>query len=242
MDHKKRVILICAILAVVFSLLFIVIRPVTVLFLVSYFFALVGLAGFCYTSCYVIDHKDSYPWLLALPKTALTYLIIELIISAVVVLLEQLAKWNANAVGLMELIGKLNLASGWYVLIHAALLLIFVIRIIALRGGQEHIEARGEQVRKKILSLKLLQADVELLASEASDEGLKKDLSALAEAIRFSDPMSADALTPLEGAIEAKVAKLKLAISDNILKNADVIIKEVNLLIEERNKKCKLLK
>ncbi len=242
MDHKKRIILICAILALMFSLLFIVIRPVTVLFFVSYAFALLGLAGFCCATLYMNDQRKSYPWLAALPAAALTYLIIELAISAIVVLVEQLAKWNKGAEGFIALIGKLHLAPGWYVLIHAVLLMVFVIRVIVLRGGQEHIEARGEEVRQKTFSLGLLRADVETLASRANDGAVKKELATLAEAIRYSDPMSAQSLLPLEGMIEAKVAELRHAVEAGGTDDAFALVKEVLLLIEERNRKCKLLK
>lgn len=65
---------------------------------------------------------------------------------------------------------------------------------------------------------------------------IKTDLQQLAEKIRFSDPMSDYSLEEIEGKIAAKISELRTE-SDKI-----IIIQELNFLITERNKKCKILK
>lgn len=152
MDHKRRIIVISAVIAVIFTLLFLVIRPVTALFLISYAFTLAGLAALCWAVCALAREKESYPWAAAIPFAVRNYLIISLVISGIAVLLEQLAKWNAGAVRLVEFIGRLNLQPGWYLLIHFVLLLVFAIRVIMLRGGKEHIEALDAQTKAKVAS------------------------------------------------------------------------------------------
>ena len=54
--------------------------------------------------------------------------------------------------------------------------------------------------------------------------------------MRFSDPMSNEKLAVLEDKISLAVENLKS--SDNKMK----IIEELNLLLDERNRKCKILK
>ena len=69
-----------------------------------------------------------------------------------------------------------------------------------------------------------------------SNSEAKRMLLQLAEKIRFSDPMSADELQDVESKIISKLEELK-----NCAEKA-AIIQELNLLLIERNKKCKFLK
>lgn len=64
----------------------------------------------------------------------------------------------------------------------------------------------------------------------------KEQLEQLAEKIRFSDPMSNEQLAVLEDKISLAVENLKS--SDDKMK----IIEDLNLLLDERNRKCKILK
>ena len=68
------------------------------------------------------------------------------------------------------------------------------------------------------------------------DANVKTALTQLVEKIRFSDPMSSEQLANLENQISTKITELKTAA------NKKDIIDELNLLIDERNKKCKILK
>jgi hypothetical protein len=176
----------------------------------------------------MFNKKNSYPWIAAIPGQALAYLVIEAVLSVAVVLLEQLNVFVLPAV--------------WFLALHVVVLAILVIRIIMLFGGAEHIEARGEEVKQKVRSLRLLQTDVETLASQATNEHLKRGLAGLVESIRFSDPMSTVALAPLEGAIEANVAELRLAMGNNDASKAEALIEKISLLLEERSRKCRVLK
>lgn len=61
------------------------------------------------------------------------------------------------------------------------------------------------------------------------------------EAVRYSDPMSNDALAGVESQITLKFNELSEAVSggaDNVKNIADELV----ILIGDRNKKCKLLK
>ena len=238
--NKKNVLLITGILAVLFSLLFIVIHPATNVFIISYVFAIVGLAGLCWSVWYVLDNKKSYPWIASLPLTITTYLIIQLVISTIFVLIEQLAKWSASAAGFIDSIRQLQFAPGWYLLIHCALLLIFVIRIIMLKTGATYIETRGEQTKSKVTFLKSMQIDIDLLTSQSTDVQIKTKLSSLADKVRFSDPMSTESLQPLEQRLVSKVTELKDVVKDQ--QKTIALINEVELMLDERNKKCRLMK
>ena len=105
----------------------------------------------------------------------------------------------------------------------AAMAAIFM---IAADVGRTEIEKVEQKVQGKVFYIKNLQVDMEILA------GAEKD----AEKIRFSDPMSNEQLAVLEDKISLAVENLKS--SDDKMK----IIEDLNLLLDERNRKCKILK
>lgn len=101
------------------------------------------------------------------------------------------------------------------------------------RNEIEHIEA---SVQKKVFYIKALQADIEILTNAETDKVTKAALEQLAEKIRFSDPMSHEQLADLEIRISNKTDELKSSV------NKSEIIRELTMLLDERNKKCKILK
>ena len=108
--------------------------------------------------------------------------------------------------------------------------------MISANVGRNEIERVEAKVQKNVFYIRELQADIELLADNESDATVKTALTQLAEKIRFSDPMSNEQLADLENKISIKAAELKTAASKL------EIITELNSLLDERNKKCKILK
>lgn len=111
-----------------------------------------------------------------------------------------------------------------------------VVCMISADAGRNEIERVEAKVQKKVFYIRELQADIELLADNETNADVKKALTQLAEKIRFSDPMSSEQLANLENKISAKVLELKTA------PNKVEIITELNSLLDERNKKCKIAK
>ena len=62
------------------------------------------------------------------------------------------------------------------------------------------------------------------------------------EAIRYSDPMSNDALASVENQISTKLSELSDAVKADDFTSVTEIAKEVVILIGDRNKKCKEMK
>lgn len=129
------------------------------------------------------------------------------------------------------------IAPSWVAIVVCTLLLgVSVICLIGTETGREEINRVEEKVEKNAFYIKSLQLDVEMLASAETDDDTKAALTKLAEKIRFSDPMSNEALADLELEIAKRVKELKTA------ENKAGIIKVINSLITERNEKIKLLK
>lgn len=108
--------------------------------------------------------------------------------------------------------------------------------MISADAGRNEIERVEAKVQNKVFYVREMQADIELLADNESDAAVKTALTHLAEKIRFPDPMSNEQLADLENKISIKAAELKTASSKL------EIITELNSLLDERNKKCKILK
>lgn len=108
--------------------------------------------------------------------------------------------------------------------------------MIASDVGHSEIERVTAKVQEKTFYIKQLQADVELLSGAETDAATKSALTQLAEKIRYSDPMSNEQIADIEDRITAKIAELKSAT------DKAKIIAELNLLLDERNRKTKILK
>lgn len=108
--------------------------------------------------------------------------------------------------------------------------------MISADAGRNEIERVEAKVQKKVFYIRELQADIELMGDTETGADIKTALTQLAEKIRFSDPMSNEQLADLEHKISTKVAELKTSSSKL------EIITELNSLLDERNKKCRILK
>ena len=126
--------------------------------------------------------------------------------------------------------------------LNTALLGACLIGLIAIDVSVDEIERIDEKINEKVFYIKSMQADVEGLISKASDEAAKKELKALAETIRYSDPMSSPQLASIENKIEAKAAALTEAIEATDADSLKTLCNELQQLFAERNRKCKLLK
>ena len=99
------------------------------------------------------------------------------------------------------------------------------------------IEETEAKVQPKVAYIKTLKANVDVLISQESNPEIKKELTSLADIIRYSEPMSNSALDGTEKQIADKVAMIANA-GDMKLK----LIAEVKELMNKRNIKCKALK
>ena len=147
----------------------------------------------------------------------IVYTVIQVIVFAVFMFVPTLPTWSAIVV--------CSVIAG-----------ISAVCMISADAGRNEIERVEAKVQKKVFYIRELQADIELLADNETNADVKKALTQLAEKIRFSDPMSNEQLADLEDKISTKIEELKTNSSQL------EIITELNSLLDERNKKCKILK
>jgi hypothetical protein len=122
------------------------------------------------------------------------------------------------------------------VVICSIILAISALCAIAGQAGANEINRVEEKIKVKRAFIQFLQTDIEMLTENETNAETKAELKKLAEKVRFSDPMSHEMLGELESRISAKVEEMKTATDKKGL------IAEINTLLTERNKKCKILK
>lgn len=147
----------------------------------------------------------------------LVYLIVQLIAFAIFMVAPTIPTWVA-------------------VIVCAIILAVAAVCCVAGEAAAQEIDRVEQKVKIKRFYIQSLQADVEMLAEAETNADTRAALKKLAEDIRFSDPTSHEMLGELESRISAKMEELKGAI------DKDTLIKEIRLLLLERNKKCQILK
>lgn len=103
----------------------------------------------------------------------------------------------------------------------------------------EKMEMNAPITKKIILDLRI---DSELFAKKITSEPIHSELVAFAELVKYSDPVSTDSLVDLEDEIERKYSAIKELIINEKLIEARNELKEIYVLMEERNKRCKATK
>lgn len=99
-----------------------------------------------------------------------------------------------------------------------------------------------EKVATKTFFIKSLTADAEHLLSYAKSDELKAICKKAYEAIRYSDPMSNVMLSDIDEQIQRQFSSFESAVNSSDLELAVLNSNELLMLIDKRNKQCKLLK
>lgn len=98
------------------------------------------------------------------------------------------------------------------------------------------------KIKTQTAFIKNLTVDAETLISKAQSDEIKAECNKVYEAVRYSDPMSDEALAATESQITLKFAELTAGVTDNNLEAVKKTAQEIIILVDDRNKKCRLLK
>lgn len=169
-----------------------------------------------------IGFKDNTPLkskFLGIPvvRVGYIYLVLQLIALAVLVAYPALPVWAT-------------------IIINVLIVGISAICMITAEIGRDIVNNVEEKVQSKVSYIREIQTDIEIAAERESDSAIKQKMLKLAEKVRYSDPISSDELSELEKRISDKVKEL------NNADDKSAIVDEIELLLLERNKKCKIYK
>ncbi len=153
-----------------------------------------------------------------------------------------------GAIALMFIVATLCLAviqiPDWLgIIICAVILVVNALVVLKSAVAIEAIEAVDKKVKVKTMFIKMLTADAEILMKNtASNEEMAPLTKKVYEAVRYSDPMSDDALSVVEDKITVAFNEFATAVNDGNFALAEENAKGVINYITERNTKCKILK
>ena len=131
----------------------------------------------------------------------------------------------------------------WVAIIVCSIILAFnVIAVVGAKGTGDAISGIDDKMKVQISFVKTLTVEAENLVKQAKSEDARQEAKKVYELIRYSDPMSNEVLSDDEIKISKKFKEIAQAISeedDEILKH---VVEDFVVLVEARNRKCKMLK
>lgn len=192
-------------------------------FWIGYSFIMLTFVGQLVCAGYALHSKTKEQLFLHLPLITISYttLIISIICGILCMVIPHIPYW----VGILACALILGLAA---------------IAVIKAKAAANLISERDNKVHTKTFFMKSLTADAESLIAKASGKEAKSAAKKVYEAVRYSDSMTSDALTSIESQITLKFHEFTSAIVEE--RDYESIVKEILILLDDRNKKCKLLK
>lgn len=197
----------------------------TASFWIGYAFILLSFAG--QLACAYFAFKESNIkktfYNMSLVATSYTGLILSFVFGGLCMLISPLPYW----------IG---------ILLCSILLAFNVIAVLKAAAAIDLVSAVDGKVKARTSFIKSLTADTEGLVSRAKSETVKAECKKIYEAVRYSDPMSDEALSAIEDEIAAKFEKLTGAVAEDNAELAAKAADELAVMLANRNSKCRLLK
>ncbi len=124
-------------------------------------------------------------------------------------------------------------------------LLALAFSIVSMMQAQAASSVIGDidtKIKNQTFFIKSLTVDIDSLVARASLEVIREEVKKVYDAARFSDPVSNDALSGVESQIILKVSELADGVEKADVDMVKRLCREITILINDRNKKCKLLK
>lgn len=191
--NKSTAIIVPAVLVILYTLALLVLEktPITI---TAYVVGIMASVLFCVGNLYFIGVKTGYPWVAAIPMTLWRYIITSTLLSGVFVIGEKFV-FTFHIPAIVLVIGQ--------VIIFA----FFFAMLMLMHTGKEYIESVDKKVAVKRQFIKDLSNDLSSIKENAPDE-VKKDIQTVIDAVRYSDPMSGDAVAAIENDIQDNVTRL----------------------------------
>ena len=122
------------------------------------------------------------------------------------------------------------------VLVYAIALGAAVIGLVSADAVVEEIQRQDNKLKKDVSYMRNLQSKVCQMAAQCDAPELKQ----FAEDIRYSDPVSSDALGDIERDLSAVVDELQAAVAEDNRETIPVLCRKASGVLGERNRLCKL--
>lgn len=128
------------------------------------------------------------------------------------------------------------------VIIYVIVIAIAAIGLIAADTMREEVETLDRKLADNISFMRNLRSKVGMIISQCEMEDVRNEIERFAENLRFSDPMSSDAIKEIEQELFYCVDDLQKNIINNDAKAAIALCRRADAILAERNQQCKLNK
>lgn len=194
-------------------------------FWLGYIFITIAFVGqlICSYMAFKSDSAQKTFYNISLIRTSWIGLIVSFIVGTVFMVFSFLPEWLGSVLCCIVL----------------AFNIISVVKATAVIGEVSRID---EKIKVQTFFIKSLTVDADTLMASAKSDEAKAECKKVYEAIRYSDPMSHDALASVEGEISIKFAALSDAVRADDIAKVKELANEVIILVGNRNSKCKILK
>ena len=194
-------------------------------FWIGYIFIMVAFVGQLICSYVALKetniNKTFYN--ISLVKTSFTGLIVSFVFGGTCMLISPLPYW----VG---------------ILLCAIVLVLNILSVIKAFTAAKIVAVIDDEVKIETLFVKTLTVDAESLLYRAKSEVVKNECKKVYDAVRYSDPMSNEMLASAETQITVKFSDFSSAVNENNIDAVKALAREVVVLVDERNRKCRSLK
>lgn len=222
MKNKLRVVIVLAIIFVVYTVLtFALPFAKNAVLWVSYIFGAAAIAAQLYVLPKSFAQGESarskfYGFPIA--KIGAAYLLVQLALGLVFMVLAKLVPL-------------------WLPLVlYVVLLGVAAVGFIAADTMRDEVERQDSKLKADTTVVRALQARAAVLAASRESGEVKAQLQALADALRYSDPVSGDATRDVETKLTACMDELEQTSSDE---GAAAILRRMSALLAGRNQLCK---
>ncbi len=131
----------------------------------------------------------------------------------------------------------------WISAIICLIILAFVaLATIKAKATGDIVESIDKKIKEQTFFIKNLTVDAQNLIARANSPEAKATVNKVYDAIRYSDPMSNDNLSEIEGRIGYEFKTFEMAVKSGDTAVMESQAEELLILIDNRNNKCKALK
>lgn len=192
-------------------------------FWVGYAFITIAFIGNLICSFLFFKEENKNKVFLNIPIINLAYsaLIISLIVGAVAMAVPQIPYW----------IG---------VIVDILVVAFYAIAIVKASAATDIVNDFEQKIKTQTFFIKSLTVDADSLMARSKSDEMKAETKKVYEAIKYSDPMSNDALASIENQIQNEFNTFADAVKSNDIDLAKSSSEELINLVNDRNNSCRM--
>lgn len=113
---------------------------------------------------------------------------------------------------------------------------------VATETMREEIQRQDTVLKKDVSAMRAMQSMARSLVGMCADKTLAAELEKLSDALRYSDPVSSEALEESEAELKGLLDELQKAVVEQSYEDGAVLCRQAMSVLGERNRLCKLNK